>query len=101
MRYKQKRICCRVSDEVWENLQKLKKDSGLTMTAIISKLIMGYDIKPLNTDELLRIYKELNHIGNNINQIAHIANCEKHLSADKINEADELMDKVWECVRSY
>ena len=101
MRYKQKRICCRVSDEVWEKLQKLKKDSGLTMTSIISKLIMGYDIKPLNTDELLRIYKELNHIGNNINQIAHIANCEKHLSADKINEADELMDKVWECVRSY
>lgn len=101
MRYKQKRICCRVSDEVWEKLQKLKKDSGLTMTAIISKLIMGYDIKPLNTDELLSIYKELNHIGNNINQIAHIANCEKHLSADKINEADELMDKVWECVRSY
>ena len=101
MRYNQKRICCRVSDEVWEKLQKLKKDSGLTMTAIISKLIMGYDIKPLNTDELLRIYKELNHIGNNINQIAHIANCEKHLLADKINEADELMDKVWECVRSY
>ena len=101
MRYKQKRICCRVSDEVWEKLQKLKKDSGLTMTAIISKLIMGYDIKPLNTGELLRIYKELNHIGNNINQIAHIASCEKHLLADKINEADELMDKVWECVRSY
>ena len=74
MRYKQKRISSRVSDDVWEKLQKLKKDSGLTMTAIISKLIMGYDIKPLNTDELLRIYKELNHIGNNINQIATRAN---------------------------
>ena len=101
MKDKQKQISCRVSDAVWGKLQKLKKDSSLTMTAIISKLIMGYDIKPLNTDELLRIYKELNHIGNNINQIAHIANCEKHLSADKINEADELMDKVWKCVRSY
>ena len=60
MRYKQKRICCRVSDDVWKNLQKLKKDSGLTMTAIISKLIMGYEIRPLKTDELLRIYKEQN-----------------------------------------
>lgn len=101
MKDKQKQISCRVSDEVWEKLQKLKKDSGLTMTAIISKLIMGYDIKPLNTDELLRIYRELNHIGNNINQIAHIANCEKHLSSDKINEAAELMNEVWHCVRSY
>lgn len=101
MRYKQKRISSRVSNEVWEKLQKLKKDSGLTMTAIISKLIIGYDIQPLKTDELLRIYKELNHIGNNINQIAHIANCENHLSADKINEAVDLMDKVWEYVTSY
>ena len=101
MRYKQKRICCRVSDEVWEKLQKLKKDSSLTMTSIISKLIMGYDIKPLNTDELLRIYKELNHIGSNINQIALIANCEKHMSSYRINEAAELMNEVWHCVRSY
>ena len=101
MRYKQKRISSYVLADVWEKLQKLKKDSGLTMTAIISKLIMEYEIRPLKTDELLRIYKELNYIGNNINQIAHIANCERHLSADKINEAVELMDKVWECVRSY
>ena len=101
MRYKQKQLNFYVSDKVWEKLQKLKRDSGLTMTAIISKLIMGYDIHPLKTEELLRIYKELNHIGCNINQIAHIANCEKHLSADKINEADELMDKVWDCVRIY
>ena len=101
MRYKQKRICCRVSDEVWEKLQKLKKDSGLTMTAIISKLIMECVIHPFKTDELLRIYKELNHIGSNINQIALIANCEKHVSLDRINEAVELMDKVWKCVRSY
>ena len=101
MRYKQKRISSYVLDEVWEKLQKLKKDSGLTMTAIISKLIMGYEIRPLNTDELLRIYKELNHIGSNINQIALIANCEKHLSSDKINEAAELMNVVWHCVRRY
>ena len=101
MRYKQKRISSYVFDEVWEKLQKLKKDSGLTMTAIISKLIMEYEIRPLKTDELLRIYKELNHIGSNINQIALIANCEKHLSSDKINEAAELMNEVWHCVRSY
>ena len=101
MRYKQKRISSRVSDEVWEKLQKLKKDSGLTMTAIISKLIMDNEVRVPMTEELLRIYKELNHIGNNINQIAHIANCEKHVSSAKINEAADLMDKVWDCVRSY
>ena len=101
MRYKQKQLNFYVSDKVWEKLQKLKKYSGLTMTAIISKLIMGYEIHPLKTEELLRIYKELNHIGCNINQIAHIANCERHVSEDKINEAAQLMNEVWECVLSY
>ena len=101
MRYKQKRISSRVSNEVWEKLQKLKNDSGLTMTAIISKLIMDNEVRVPMTEELLRICKELNHIGNNINQIAHIANCEKHVSSDKINQAADLMDKVWDCVRSY
>ena len=101
MRYKQKQLNFYVSDKVWEKLQKLKRDSGLTMTAIISKLIMGYDIHPLKTEELLRIYKELNHIGCNINQIAHIANYERHVSEDKINEAAQLMNEVWECVLSY
>ncbi|MBQ8541661.1 MAG: plasmid mobilization relaxosome protein MobC [Clostridia bacterium] len=101
MRYKQKQLNFYVSDKVWEKLQKLKKKSGLTMTAIISKLIMGYEIHPLKTEELFRIYKELNHIGNNINQIAHIANLEKHVSKEKISEVEKLMDQIWECVLSY
>ena len=63
-----------VSDAVRKKLEKLSKDSGLTMTAVITKLILECEIHPLKTDELLKIYNELNHIGNNINQIAHTAN---------------------------
>lgn len=101
MRYKQKQLNIYVHDNVWERLQQLKKKSGLTMTAIISNLIMGYELHPLKTEELFRIYKELNHIGNNINQIALKANLEKHVSKEKINEAAQLMDEIWECVLSY
>ena len=35
------------------------------MTAVITKLILECEIHPLKTDELLKIYNELNHIGNN------------------------------------
>lgn len=101
MRYKQKQLNIYVHDSVWEKLQKLKKKSGLTMTAIISKLIMGCEIYPLKTEELLRIYKELNHIGNNINQIALNANVKNHVSKEQINEAAQLMEEIWECVLSY
>ena len=58
-----------VSDAVRKKLERLSKNSGLTMTAVITKLISEREIYPLKTDELLRIYNELNHIGNNINQM--------------------------------
>ena len=53
-----------VSDVVRKKLEKLSKDSGLTMTAVITRLISEREIHPLKTDELLKIYNELNHIGN-------------------------------------
>ena len=90
-----------VDDDAKKKLKKLSKESGLTMTAVITKLIMGYQIQPLKTGELLRIYKELNHIGGNINQIAYLANSERHITNDKINEAAKLMNDIWRCVRSY
>ena len=101
MRLKTNKLNFYVEDEVREKLEKLARESRLTMTAVITKLIMGYQIQPLKTEELLRIYKELNHIGGNINQIAHIANSERRITNDKINEAAKLMNDIWSCVRSY
>lgn len=101
MRLKTNKLNFYVDDDVKKKLKKLSKESGLTMTAVITKLIMGYQIQPLKTEELLRIYKELNHIGGNINQIAYIANSERHITNDKINEAAKLMNNIWRCVRSY
>ncbi len=101
MRYKQKKLNFYVEDKVKEKLERLRDESGLTMTTIITDLIMGYEIRPRITDELLRIYKEMNHIGVNLNQIAMIANMEKHVSTEQINKACDLADSLWETVRSY
>ena len=48
-----------VSDAVRKKLERLSKNSGLTMTAVITKLILECEIHPLKTDELLKIYNEL------------------------------------------
>ena len=65
--------------------------SGLTIAERIANQL---------NEEVLIIEKR-NHIGGNINQIAHIANSEWHISNDKINEAAKLMNDIWQCVRSY
>ena len=87
-----------VDDDVKKKLKKLSNESGLTMSAVITKLIMGYQIQPLKTEELLRIYKELNHIGGNINQIAHIANSSKYISN---NNLDYVQKKVIDFIMNF
>ena len=84
-----------VSDAVRKKLERLSKNSGLTMTAVITKLILECEIHPLKTDELLKIYNELNHIGNNINQLARKANA-GFASRDEITRALRMLDRVYE-----
>ena len=91
-----------VSNEEKEAIKKKMELYGSqNMSAYIRKMaIDGYVIN-FDIPELKEITRLLRYTSNNINQIAYVANCEKHLSADKINEAAELMNDVWDCVRSY
>ena len=100
MRYKNNKIQFYLSDKDKHKLDRLAEKSGLTKTAVLTNLIKGCEIKPLPSEELLNIYKELNHIGTNINQIARIANSHRYVSAEKINELDEMLSDIWIKIRS-
>ena len=88
-----------VSDAVRKKLERLSRNSGLTMTAVITKLILECEIHPLKTDELLKIYNELNHIGNNINQIAHTVNAQKYAADSQVDRAVALVQRAWRLVK--
>lgn len=82
-------------------LQKQADNAGLKMEPYIRRLIAGKKISPRPPEEYYKILKELNHIGNNINQIARVANSERHITSDKINEAVKMVDDVMDIVRSW
>ena len=84
-----------VSDAVRKKLERLSKNSGLTMTAVITKLILECEIHPLKTDELLKIYNELNHIGNNINQIARAVNARGFATKEEIAAITTAQEMIW------
>lgn len=82
--------------------QRLKNDSAacsLKMEPYIRKLIMGKEIRPRPPDEYVKLLREINAIGNNINQIAHIANAERHITQNKIEEVLHLQDEIMRAVR--
>ena len=52
----------------------VKSGSGLPVSAAIREMIGGVTIRQRPPQELHDLYVEINHIGNNINQIARKAN---------------------------
>lgn len=94
MRYKNNKVQFYLFDKDKKKLDRLAEKSGLTKTTVLTKLIQGCEIKPLPSEELLKIYKELNHIGTNINQIAYIANSNRYISGEKINEVNEMLINI-------
>ena len=93
-------VLVRLSQKEKEHLKAQAAACALKMEPYIRKLIMGNIIRPRPPDEYVKLLREINAIGNNINQIAHIANAEQHISESKINEVLHLQNEIMRMVRS-
>lgn len=93
-------VLVRLSQKEKEHLKSQATACALKMEPYIRKLIMGNIIRPRPPDEYVKLLREINAIGNNINQIAHIANAERHISKDKIEEVINLQNDIMRLVRS-
>ena len=93
-------VLVRLSEKEKEHLKAQAAACALKMEPYIRKLIMGNIIRPRPPDEYVKLLREINAIGNNINQIAHIANAERHISKDKVEEVLNLQNDIMRLVRS-
>ena len=100
MRNRQNGILVYLSDAEKQHLVKQTAVAGLSVGAFIRKLIIGKVIRPRLSFVFVKLLREINAVGNNINQIAHIANAERHISADKIEEVLKMQDEIMRLVRS-
>lgn len=93
-------VLVRLSEKEKEHLKSQAAACALKMEPYIRKLIMGKEVRPRPPDEYVKLLREINAIGNNINQISHIANAEQHISESKINEVLHLQNEIMRMVRS-
>ena len=85
-----------------ERLESCSKKSGLSRESYLRILINGYEPKALPPLEYHALIRELNAIGNNLNQIAAQANATKHI--DKtifIYEANHLRRTIQEIQEAF
>ena len=85
----------------WEHtyLKKQSSNAGMKMEPYVRNLIMGNKVKPYPPDAYRGLLRELSAIGNNINQIAHIANAQQNISSEKNFEAIRLVGEAMRIVR--
>lgn len=93
------KLTVRLTQKEHEHLKKEALKCSLKMEPYIRMLIAGSEVKARPPDEYVTLIREVNAIGNNINQIAHKANAENHISQYEINAVKNYQCELIQLVR--
>lgn len=94
MRMRDREFKLRLTEEEHSHLTVQAKKAGLTRGQFLRNVVMGIQLRARPPDTYYKLWQEINAIGVNINQIAHIANYERTISEDKINYLTKLLDEI-------
>lgn len=86
MRARNNRIMLRLSDKEYERLIKSSEKVGVPREVYLRMLIMGTAPKEKPTADFYSMMKELNAIGNSLNQIAKVANSKGFINVKAYEE---------------
>lgn len=99
MRQNVKKQTVRLNAEEYAKLKSMAAETGISMEALIRKLIMDKSIRSRPPDTYADILRQLSAIGNNLNQLAWRANATKRLSSNEIQEAVSLAKQAFTLVK--
>ena len=100
MRERQHFIGVWLDEAEYQHLQKQQAITGLSVSALVRKSILGVEIHPRPHDTYTALLRELSAIGNNVNQIAYWANVHKGISEVEIAETIGLIQQAWKLVKN-
>ena len=89
-----------IDEQEYRHLQEQCSVTGLSVSALVRKLIAGTQLRPRPPDQYTALLRELSAIGNNINQIAYWANAQKSIREAEIVDAAVLARRAWELVKN-
>ena len=75
--------------------EKVRLSGSSNISTYIRHLIKYGFVYDVDYSNLSQMNYQLGKIGNNINQIAHIANTTEQISKSQIDEVKEMMKKIW------
>ena len=96
MVYRTKKITVRLTEKEYAKLCEMSATSGLKMEPVIRQMLNGYEIRPRPNAIYIKLIKELSAVGNNLNQIAHLANATGKVTESQLKETHQLLEKIWD-----
>ncbi|WP_407919469.1 plasmid mobilization protein [Christensenella timonensis] len=85
----------RLTTNEYLQLKRAARRTGLSMAAYIRKCCLTDErVVVIDRKVIGSIYAELNKIGSNVNQIAHIANSDKKIPAHSIRRIEQYFDEI-------
>ncbi len=99
MRKRGKAVLVRLNEQEYVHLKRLSETSGLKMEPLIRQLILGRDIKPRPPENLAALLRQMSAMGNNINQIAKMANSSKFIRSEDMEAIQKMQDELWQAIK--
>lgn len=93
------KISVRLTETEHAHLKEQSANAGLKMEPFVRRLIMAQEIRPRPPDEYTALLRELSAIGNNINQLARVANSTRTATPAQIMRAQELAGAAWRLLK--
>ena len=93
------RISVRLNPQEYRMLKERCRESGLTIGGLMRSLLCGCTIKQRPPDSFKGLARELSAIGNNINQITHLANSTGYVTQAQAEQIIALLNQVWMLVQ--
>jgi len=89
-------LTVRFTEEEYAALKGKCEIAGMKMEPFVRALVEGCRIKPAPPNSYNKLRQQLAAIGNNLNQLTHIANATGRVSASQLDRAQSLLeDKLY------
>lgn len=95
-----KKINVRLTPEEYEQLSEYKNQSGLSLSDIVRQTAARIEIVARQSTLTAEALAELSRIGNNVNQLAHVANKTGSIHIPSLNQIASDLRNIAEGVRS-
>ncbi len=94
-----KKVTFRLTEYEYAEMCRRAHVAGLKIEPFIRSLIEGCEVKPRPPDSYKDLAREIAAVGNNINQITHLANSIGYVGKEQLDRIESCLGQIWDLVQ--